>query len=78
MNVLQISTEYSFKTGLRGMLYCKAYRSLQLFFPFVFSYTNTWMGFVDENPFTKDPFKYTKPTNLLMSDNHSKGRSYDD
>lgn len=61
--------------GLRGMLEGKDYRTLDCFFPFIFAYVDSWLGYSEEAPLTKIHVLYTDLVNRLMSDNYSNGWS---
>lgn len=54
------------------------YRSLDLFFPFVLVYTDTFMEYEDEAPLRKVHVQYTDIKNRLISDNYPKGWSTSD
>lgn len=58
------------------MLEAKDYRYLDLLFPFVFAYAETWTGFSEEAHMKKIHVQYTDIiSSLLMSDNYSNGWS---
>ena len=61
--------------GLRGMLEGKDYRTLDMFFPFIFGYVDSWLGYAEDAPLTKIHVMYTDLVNRLMSNNNGNGWS---
>lgn len=60
------------------MLEGKENRALDIVFPFVLAYVDTWTGFQDDAPLTKLHVQYTELTNRLMTDNFHNGWSSSD